>query len=422
MDREDLYSLQALDFTKRKNQTEAPKNDDDLYPSVLDLSVHHSEPENLSSAVSSHSSFQGNIRSGVPVTGKDYLIKEPFSGGDIACVPEDLRIATCSSVKHFNAEQHPRTPGKHVKQLKDDLRDICVKQDRLTSEMFNKDQEKAHSVFPGSVSTAENLTNSEHRNTELSFHFSLHSDKMSNVSLASGVIPSAVLVEATTANEMEQHHCPSFEFGMTAVNTDPDEEQKKTTLHYCSEAALSEMARSSFGVLPQSEDSQDGQGKKRYDEYAKQFADFLKSTASNQKVEQDSISNSEESQASEGLCLNVGAEEGASLSADVAVATEKETSILASEDVSQEAEDVGEAQMDVEECNEESLLETRSDVAKVEEESGTATEPPALAGVGETKKRRKHKNVENSESPSSSKPKRKRMTLPQATETVAQAA
>lgn len=451
MDREDLYGLQALDFTKRTSQTESRKNDDDLYPSVLDLSLHHSEPENLSSAVSSHSTFQGSIQSGVPVTGKDYVIKEPFSAGDIACVPEDLRIATCSSVKHFSAEHRPKTPDKHSKQLKDDLRDIRVKQfsaehqpktpdrhskqikddlrdirvkqDRLTSEMRNKKEEKARSVFPGSVSTVENLKSGEHRNTELSFHFGLHSDNKSDVGLVSGAIPSAVSIEGSTANEPEPHRCPSFEFGITAATTDPEEQKNQTTLHYCSEAAISEMARSSFGVLPQSEDSQDGQGKKRYDEYAKQFADFLKSTASNQKVEQDSVSNSEESQASEGLSMNVVAEEGASLSVDIAGVAEKEAGVLASEDVSREAEETGEVQMEVEEsqCNEESLLDAKSDIAKVEEESGAATETPALADVGDAKKRRKNKNAENSESPSSSKPKRKRTSLPQATETGAQA-
>jgi len=422
MDREDFYSLQALDFTKRKNQRDALGNDDDLYPSVLDLSVHHSEPEKLCSSLSGHSSFPSNIQSGVPVTGRDYLIKEPFPEGDIACVPEDLRIATCSSVQHFSAEHHhSETPGRHSKQLKDDLQDVHVKPDRTATETLDREEEKVRSVFPGSVSAAENLKHHEHRNPKLSFHFGLHPEEISDVGCASEAIPSVVLTEGNTANEPEPRCCPSFEFGITAGNTDRDEQEKQPSLHYCNESALSEMARSSFGVLPQSEDSQDVQGKKRYDEYAKQFADFLKSTSSNQKVEQDSVSNSEESQASEGLSMNVVAEEGASLNADITGATEKEMDVLASEDASREAEETGEAGMEVEECNEESQLDAKSDIAKVEEESGTATEPPAVADVSETKKRRKHKNVENSESPLSSKNKRKRMTLPQAAETVAQA-
>lgn len=392
MDRKDNYSLQALDFTKHKMEQ---KVNEDLFSVALDLSMRPSEP-NLSTCVDeSRFAVHSNIQT--------YLNREQRLWDSEMSVAKDLRVVPeSSSAERFGCSPSParklkgnKLGGHNLKQHELKVNQLIERKmkdygGRLTTKLFND--------------CRNNDDNSG--NALLSFNFKeslgVHSEDVGNTSAAVSLdskhrtFPFAGVADVCCSRELLEKHISAFE--------DDNGQNRQTVLRCSSETSLSEIARSSFG---QSEESCEFQGKQQYDEYARQFSDFLKSTAHSRSVEQCPLSSSEVSQADEADTANILAEESSQPDAEHSILIEKEACVYAAEDGSFQQ---SETRLDEEECNDKSLVESKSEIAINNEPND------AENGVtGKRKRKQKVRDIEISES-QSSRPKKKKTSQVQFSE------
>lgn len=392
MDRKDNYSVQALDFTKHKMEQ---KVNEDMFSVALDLSMHPSEPSLSTYVDESQFTVHSNVQT--------YLNRERRLWDNEMSVAEDLRVMPeSSSTERFGCSPSPARKLKGNK-----LGVLNLKQHELKVNQLIKRKMKD---YGGQLTTK--LFN-DYRNDD---------DNSGNALLSfsfkeSPVVRSEDVGNTSTAVSLDSKHrtfpfagatdCYSRELLEKHISAFEDNGQKRqTVLPCCSETSLSEVARSSFG---QSEESCEFQGKQQYDEYSRKFSDFLKSTAHSQNSEQYPLSSSEVSQADEADAANILAEESSQLDAENSILNQKEACVYAAEDGSLQQ---SETRLDEEECNDESLVESKSEIAVNNNEPNDAEN-----GItGKRKRKRKVRDIEISES-QSSRPKKKKISQVQFSET-----
>lgn len=387
MNREDKYNLQALDFTKTKMKE---KVSEDVFPVALDLSMHPSEP--------SCSTYMDGNQLPVHNSVQNYLDREQRFWENGVTVAEDLRVVPCTSAKRLECGQNP------LRWLKGNKTGVhSRKQDELkVNQLIGKKMKGYNELLSTKL-----FNNTVNVDEGFSFNFQKTIRPEDFVGSTSfGLSATTQIKDLPFAKQVD---CNSRELLERRVSTsDANTQNRQTVLRYGNEASLSEIARSSFGQL--CEESCGLQDRQQYDEYAKQFADFLKSTASNNKNEQDLLSSSEESQTDDVYEVNILEEESNQPDAYSSVLIENETGVCQGEN---ESLQTCETRLDKEEFNEESLMESKSEIAIVSEPNDAENSIPADAGG--KKRKRKAKDVENSEL-QASKPKRKKTTQPQTSE------
>lgn len=389
MNREDKYRLQALDFTKSRTKE---KVNEDVFPIALDLSMHPSGP--------SCSTYTDGNQLPVHNSVQNYLGREQqrfWENG--VTVAEDLRVNPCTSAMRLECGQNP------LRWLKGNKTSVpSRKQDELkVNQLIGRKMKDYNELL------TTKLFN-DAVNVDEGFSFNFQKTIQSEDFVGSTSFGPSSTSQIKDLPSAKQTDCNSRELLEKRISTyDANTQNRQTVLRYGSEASLSEIARSSFGQL--CEESCDLQGGQQYDEYARRFADFLKSTASNKRNEQDLLSSSEESQADDVYEVNILEEESNQPDAYGSLLVENETCVRQLENESLQK---CETRFDKEELNEESsLMESKSEIAIVSGPNDAENSTPADGGG--KKRKRKAKDLENSEL-QASKPKRKKTNQPQTSE------